>query len=382
MPLPLTLEDIDEDDDENVAPIKEYELTSSPNDFNVFTLNDFTTRGYLKIPSFQRNYVWDLKDASKLMESIMLGLPIPQIFLYEEANNSYLVIDGQQRLLSIYYFMRGRFPKQDARPALRRKFDEHNGDIPESILQNDGLFQVFKLRLAKGSPFNGLKYDTLEEYRAPFDMRTIRCVVVRQTKPEDDKSSVFEIFHRLNTGGMKLTNQEIRTSLFHSDFYDMLARLNLNQEWRRILGASEPDLHMRDTEVLLRAFAMLIDGRDYSSSSMIAFLEKFSKNAKKLSKARVDELHATATAFFATTTQLPPDAFHGVSGKFSVTIFESAFATICAAHPQIDARQTLAIPTLKVDTEFRKFATARSSNRVNVEGRLGRAQALLAVKGG
>lgn len=109
-------------DEEWEYPLHEYELTASPNDFNVITLFNFIESGTVKIPGFQRNYVWDLKRASKLIESMIIGLPVPQIFLYEESRNKFLVIDGQQRLMSIYYFIKQRFPK-------KRKTDRTPSDI-------------------------------------------------------------------------------------------------------------------------------------------------------------------------------------------------------------------------------------------------------------
>jgi uncharacterized protein with ParB-like and HNH nuclease domain len=109
---------VDED-----AQIEEYDLTSSPNDFNVKTIYDFIDSGAVKIPGFQRNYVWDIKRASKLIESLIIGLPVPQVFLYEEGRNSFLVIDGQQRLMTIYYFVRQRFPRREKRAEIRRIFN-------------------------------------------------------------------------------------------------------------------------------------------------------------------------------------------------------------------------------------------------------------------
>ena len=110
----------EDDDNGDDFQIDEYDLTSTPNDFNVKTIFDYLEAGVIKIPLFQRNYVWNLIQASKLIESLILGLPIPQIFLYEEGRNKLLVIDGQQRLLSIYYFIKQRFPKQDKRVKLRK----------------------------------------------------------------------------------------------------------------------------------------------------------------------------------------------------------------------------------------------------------------------
>lgn len=100
--------------------VKLYDITSSPNDFNIKTYFDFIEAGMVIIPTFQRNYVWDIKRASKLIESLVIGLPIPQIFLFGEGENKYLVIDGQQRLLSIYYFIKGRFPRTDKRAQIRK----------------------------------------------------------------------------------------------------------------------------------------------------------------------------------------------------------------------------------------------------------------------
>ncbi len=74
--------------------IEEYDITAAPNDFNILTIFNFLESGAVRIPGFQRNYVWDLGRASKLIESLILGLPVPQVFLYEVERNSFLVIDG------------------------------------------------------------------------------------------------------------------------------------------------------------------------------------------------------------------------------------------------------------------------------------------------
>jgi len=131
-------------DEEEAFQIDEYDLTATPNDFNVLTISNFIESGAVKIPGFQRNYVWDSTRASKLIESLILGLPVPQIFLYEEGRNKFLVIDGQQRLMSIYYFIKQRFPRKDRRVELRTIFDTHGG-IPDSVLHDDSYFSNFKL---------------------------------------------------------------------------------------------------------------------------------------------------------------------------------------------------------------------------------------------
>jgi uncharacterized protein with ParB-like and HNH nuclease domain len=193
---------------EEAYSINEYEITTSPNDFNIKTMYDFIKSGAINIPGFQRNYVWDIKRASKLIESIIIGLPIPQIFLYQESRNKFLVIDGQQRLMSLYYFIEQRFPKDEKRTILRRIFEEY-GKIPDEILGNDNYFTKFNLQLPSTLPnqpnkLNGISYATLDEYKIAFDLRTIRNIIIKQNFPEEDDSCIYEIFNRLNSGGINL----------------------------------------------------------------------------------------------------------------------------------------------------------------------------------
>ncbi len=255
--IPEFIETVDEGEieDEGLS-FQEYDITSSPNDFNVKTIVDFIDQGIFKIPVFQRNYVWDMSRASKLIESSILGLPIPQLFLYEQARNKYLVIDGQQRLMSLYYFLKMRFPLADKRNDLREIFDRE-GHIPSEIFSDDSYFSKFNLKLPSRLPqeinkLHGLNYHTLGDLQTTLDLRTIRCVFIKQNFPQEDDSSVFEIFNRLNTGGLNLTPQEIRISLYPSAFMTMVLQANRDERWRNLIATSQPDLRMRDVEILLR----------------------------------------------------------------------------------------------------------------------------------
>ncbi len=316
--------------EDEYSSIGEYDITSAPNDFNVITIFNFIEKGIFKIPGFQRNYVWDIKRASKLIESLLLGLPIPQIFLYEESRNKFLVIDGQQRLLSIYYFIKQRFPRVDKRIELREIFDRE-GKIPEKILADENYFTNFNLKLENTNPdkpskFNKLNYSTLDEYQTEFELKTIRNMVIKQNQPDNEHSSIFEIFNRLNTGGYNLKPQEIRASLFHSEFYDMLHRINLDKRWRRLLGKSSPDLHMADIEFLLRAFAMLFNGEHYKPS-MNKFLNRFSGESTRYSKNKVEEAESIFEGFLTASASLDAQIFHSLKG-FSVSIFEAVFTAV------------------------------------------------------
>lgn len=319
-------QDTIEENDE--ASIKEYDITATPNDFNIQTIFSLIDNGVIKMPPFQRNYVWDEKRASKLIESIILGLPIPQVFLYEQGKNSFYVIDGQQRLLSIYFFIKQRFPTKEGRLVLREYL---TGDtkIENSILANDTYFKNFKLNLPSQSndeknKFDKLKYDTLGEYKNTFEiLRTIRSVVIKQNEPDDD-SSIYEIFNRLNTGGQNLSPQEIRMSLYYSKFYKMLGGLNTMAEWRRIISQSTIDVHFKDVEILLRGFAMLFEYKGYKSP-MGRFLNTFSKKAMDFDDEKITYLRDLFLSFCNSCSDLNKDIFCTKNGQFSISLFESIF---------------------------------------------------------
>lgn len=375
-------EDVKEDT-EDIA-LTEYDITASPNDFNISTIFNFIESGSLKIPVFQRNYVWEIKRASKLVESIIIGLPVPQIFLFEEARNKFLVIDGQQRLMSIYYFIKKRFPQKPKRAELRAIFDQH-GEIPENVLHDDNYFTAFNLQLTDKSPpsvLHGSNYSTLGDLKTTFDLRTIRNVIIKQNLPkDDDDSSIYEIFNRLNSGGVNLWPQEIRASMYHSDFYKMLYRANVDKRWRSLLGLEEPDLHMKDIETILRGFALLIRGKAYHPS-MTGFLNESSRQFRRLPKEEVEYLEQLFGSFLQACVGLPEKAFYGKGGNFAISIYDAVFAAVCSEafekHEIVDhGINPGKLNSLKEDSEFFDASQSRTAGSGNVKTRLSRARLML-----
>jgi len=319
--------EIDEEDDNLDYELKLYDITSSPNDFNIKTYFDFIEAGMVIIPTFQRNYVWDIKRASKLIESLIIGLPIPQIFLFGEGKNKYLVIDGQQRLLSIYYFMKGRFPRQDKRAEIRKKLIEKGGIIDDEFLEDDNYYRTFKLSLGKTNPLNGKTYNDLGEYYNTFNFRTLRNISIQQNSPDkDNNSSMYEIFNRLNIGGMNLTPQEIRSSVYHSKFYDMLQRINLDKKWRELLRKEDLDLHLKDIEIILRGFALaLLDIKTEYKGNMKKLLNEFSYKAKKFDDEQVLKFEKMFHDFTDSCKELNNESFVNINKKFQISIFDAVF---------------------------------------------------------
>lgn len=355
-----------------------YDISVIPNDFNVLTINSLVQSGIISMPTFQRNYVWDRKRASKFIESLILGLPIPQLFFYQVERNKYSVIDGQQRLLSIYFFIKQRFPRGGKRAILRKIFDD-NGHIPDDVLSNNQYFQDFKLLFAKQEngephPLSGKKYLTLDEERKrSFELMPIRCMSIRQNKPEDN-GSIYEIFSRLNTGGLNLSAQEIRGCLYNSDFYKMLYDINSDNNWRKLIGKKEEDDKFRDVEILLRSFALLLDENEYAGS-MVQFLNRFSKKAQNFNEDKILELKSKFYRFLELCKNINDKDFLSKTGSLNISLFDSVFVSVVEnidlQNPDKDKFITKEdFDALKSDEEFKNALTHSTSHVESVKTRL------------
>jgi uncharacterized protein with ParB-like and HNH nuclease domain len=313
-------------------PVSDFQLTTTPNDFNISTIISFINSSVFKIPAFQRHYVWDIKRASKLIESLLIGLPIPQIFLYQNGRNEFLVIDGQQRLMTLYYFFNGRFPRKETRAELRNIFDKF-GMIPKDVMADDRYFQKFNLKLespidGRKNRFDGLNYQTLGEYKLSLDLSTIRNMVIKPLGDDDEGLAKFEIFNRLNSGGMNLTPQEIRMSLYHSSFNNALLEMNTNRKWRDFLGKPNEDLRLSDVEHILRLFAMLCHQDNYKNS-ISGFLNSFSNSARSFSEIDINLLKDIWNGFMHACRDLTEQDLTTGGNRISITLLESIFFAAC-----------------------------------------------------
>ena len=377
----------EEEQDIGEEAIVEYDITTSPRDLTPANIVDMIDSGIIEIPLFQRNYVWDIKKASKLVESLILGLPVPELFFYTEGddNNTYKIIDGQQRFLSIYFFVKGRFPKTtDSRFMIRDGINE--GKELETLLPDNKIFKDFVLELSEDasspSRYNGKKFATLDkDTQIKFRLRRfLRTVVVRQNKPDDNSSSMFEIFNRLNTGGTPLNAQEIRASLYYCDFYKALVRLNAEEKWRALMGKPTQDLHSNDIELILRSIALLKDGDNYAPK-MVNFLNSFSQKTKKFSKDETNYFENLFLSFIDSCSLLGEKAFFRNS-RFSKTLFESVFVAACT-NAYVDKAMVCkkidptSFETLKNDEKFISYLLSGSSSSDNIKGRINRAKEVI-----
>lgn len=285
-PVPEPSTTVDEDNVEDIVETEEiapysYDITSYGADFLVDGLVQRLISGDIVIPTFdpetqvgpdiegfQRRFVWTKPQMDRFIESLLLGLPVPGIFLVKiEPSNVLLVLDGQQRLRTLKAF-----------------YDGLVGD------------RQFKLENVQ-EPFRGTTYTDLEEDdRRRLDNSVIHATIVRQETPSDDFSSIYLIFERLNTGGTTLQPQEIRVALYRGPFVRLLRELNEDSAWRTLIGGRSK--RGKDQELILRFFAMLYRGESYKRP-LKSFLNGFMAANREL------KLHdeATLTAIFSSTTQ-------------------------------------------------------------------------------
>lgn len=230
----------DEAGEDETVPAERYDISSFGADYDVEGLVRRLNKGDILIPPFQRQYVWKIKDASRFIESLLLGLPVPGVFLATEPEtNKLLVIDGQQRLRTLQFFYGGFF-----KPELDEKASRN-----------------FRLEGVQRH-LEGLTYGKLPEpYRLKLDNSILHATVIKQESPPDDDTSIYHVFERLNSGGRKLMPQEIRSALYHGPLIQTLRELNEFEGWRNIFGRKSD--RQKDEELILRFLALRFDAASY-----------------------------------------------------------------------------------------------------------------------
>ena len=305
----------DDAETDESTPLVQYDVTSYGSDPDVEGLVRRMTRGEILLPSFQREYVWNVSEASKFVESLLLGLPVPGVFLAKESDsNRLLVIDGQQRLKTLRFFYEGYFnPKPDER---RRR--------------------VFSLSNVQEG-FEGRTYSTLDERdRLRLDNSVIHATIVKQDRPPSDDTSIYHIFARLNSGGRRLTPQEIRAALYHGRLLEEIRGLNDYENWRRVFG--RPSSRLKDQELILRFLAFYEMSNEYSRP-MAEFLNLFAARFKETddqTRERMGSRFRSCIDLFSAA--LGTDAFRPVRA-LNTAVFDSCMVGLARRLDQ-DGRPT------------------------------------------
>ena len=229
-------------------------------DYPVFGLVQRLREGTIVIPNFQREYVWDERDASRFIESLLLGLPIPTIFFAQDKfSNNLIIIDGQQRLLTLLYYYNGKFP-------------------------NNKTFKLSSL----DSEYNGKTYDKLSpEDRQSLDYSILPCTIIAEG---EETNRMYYLFERLNTSGTPLSSQEIRQAIYHGPFNDLIKELSNLSFWKKLYW--QKDNRLNGQELILRFFALHFNLENYNGN-LNDFLNEFMRKNRSfdvIEKNKIEHL--------------------------------------------------------------------------------------------
>ena len=318
-------------ENETVVEIKEEQETYS--DDSLFNITSFGTdlsfrelismydEGDLEKPELQRHYVWDKKEASRFIDSILLGLPVPSIFLAKTEDDRRLIVDGYQRVMTVYdYVKRGIFGG-----------DGKSFDLSKSEVINERW---------RGKTFKELSDAEQRKIRNT----PIHAIVFEQKEPKDDDSGMYQIFERINTSGRSLKPQEIRNCVNHGEFNQLLSQLNNNKSWRLLYSPKNEkiDSRMADVELILRLFAFSFISKmeeiKTNQINLVKYLNSFmkrNKNFSVISKEECLDIFNSLMNFFIKTFDLNlfRNGKRDVNNNFSYAakINPAIFDSVCAA---------------------------------------------------
>lgn len=232
-------------------PPPERRIVTQSYDLSVQTLVDQWQTELLVLPEMQREYVWDNARASRLVESLILNIPIPSVYFSETTAAKFEIIDGHQRIRSIVRYLGNEF-----------------------ALSSLGVL----------SEYRGLRFFQLPDREQRFiRIRSLRAVIVGA---ESHPRMKYEIFERLNRGSVALNEQELRNSLYRGSFNQFLRRIVLDSAFREAIGTPKPRRRMVDEELVLR-FAALDNRLAVYRPPLVHFLSDFMREQQNAGDGQV-----------------------------------------------------------------------------------------------
>lgn len=256
-------EDIETEEEEQIQDYNEQrKIFVERKDIEITSLYDRYKNGKLIVqPEYQRQYVWDKPKASRLIESVLLDVPLPMIYLSEGMDGKLSVIDGQQRLASFFAYFDNLFPDK-------------------SEFKLTGLRALSDLKNKAYKYLDDDKQDKIRQYGIP--------VII--FKKESDSELKFEVFERLNTGSVALNDQELRNCIFRGKYNELLKKMAQIPEYRVNLALKETEKRMKDIEYALRFSAFYHTSYDRFVSPMKRFLNNDMEKYQNITDYDAQEL--------------------------------------------------------------------------------------------
>lgn len=342
----IEVQDTDTADDEAFVT---YEIAAYPADYTLSVIAEMWAAGDIIVPAFQRKFVWTIKQSSLLIESLLMGLPVPQAFFYVDPDSRNLVIDGLQRLMSIVYYFDGFFGEETYQ----------------------GNKTVFRLTgLSEKSPYKKKTFEELNEAdQRKLRGRVLRVINIRQLGPRDDDTSAYHIFERLNTGGTPLTAQEIRHCVYHGELVELLSSLNKTEAWRRILGKNILDKHQKDIELVLRVLAIATRADKYEKP-MKEFLNKTMLADRKGLSLDVRNFAERFPRVCAEVIEKLGERPFNIFGRINASALDSVMGTLVNREGRLPEDLNTRYEALKADRDFINTLSVSTSDALVVRKRL------------
>jgi uncharacterized protein with ParB-like and HNH nuclease domain len=296
-------------------------------------------------PEYQRQFIWDDARQSLLIESVFLGIPVPSLFMATNNDSTWEIVDGVQRLGTLAHFL--------GSDALLKKIKK------KSPLTINGLEKLPAL--------NGLTYNDLpKSVQLMFYTRPMRVTVLND---KSDLSVRFDLFERLNTGGISLTNQEIRNCVFRGKFNDVLKELTTNCDFASVLRLKPSDQkNGAPEEFTLRFFAFFEKYAEFDHS-VKGFLNEYMKeNSFKTPTERLQTSFKDTFKFL--NANLPKGIVRGERAITPVNLYEAITVGTALAMKKNKKISPAKLRALLNDDELRKFTVGGTNSRRMVVGRI------------
>lgn len=359
------IECIQAEEDDGFSDDSLFSITSWGADLTFREIITMYEEDELVKPELQRRYVWDKLEASRFIESLLMGLPVPSIF-FATSGSQKLIVDGYQRIMTVYDYVRGIFS------ADRKVFKLSNSEKINERWRNKAYSEL-----------------NIDDQRR-IKTTTIHAIIFDQKKPENDNASMYQIFERINTSGRSLNPQEIRNCINQGSFNTMLFKLNKDKIWRQLFGTVEEDNRMRDAEFILRFFAMKDNMVQKSELDRISLKKTLNDYMGKYKNASPENIKKWQTEFASTMLviydTIGVNAFRNYSsGKFSTRFHPAIFDALSVACFQImqcgikvkPVSEKKHIALLK-DTTFQNAISTRTTDIENIKLRISIAKELFA----
>lgn len=356
-PLPESIESLtpEELDDLNYPSQTPPEVSYSGQDFDAEGLVRRLSRGDIVIPNFgdtdrdietagfQRSFVWKRPQMDRFIESLLLGYPVPGIFLVRQGDNRLLVLDGQQRLRTLHYFYSGIYGER-----------------------------TYKLQYVANS-FKNLSYKDLPpDMRRSLDNTFIQATIVSATPDASNMDAIYQIFERLNSGGTQLTAHEIRVALYAGPIIEFLESINRDGNWRALYGPK--NARIRDQELIARIIALFLRSHEYARP-LKTFINSFmEENRHSVSEDTIKAGETFQDAAKLINDNIGPSALRRASNQVNNAWTDALFVGIMrrlATEKPIGDTEFLGIyDSLKTNEELQWASTGPSSDEDRVQKRL------------